>query len=191
MIEAHDDIDIVVVSCDIFTTVADGVAANLVLPCVVTAGDPVPGITWFREGVELPYDSITIIGGSLLLNVTMEDGVTIDESIASRSGVSYYCSATNAIGFTPFPAAVRSGDIHISNDDEEEGIEGHYVVKRQDLKHISFRMEAKGRVDNTEEIKISHTYHTYYCFQQCTSHMFNVWVSTKVSTVCACIRNIT
>ena len=119
MIQPHDDIDIVVVSCDIFTTV-DEVAANLVLPCVVTAGDPVPVITWFRKGVELPYDSITIIGGSLLLNVTMEDGVTIDESISSRSGVSYYCSATNTIGSTPFPAAVRSGDIHVFYTCESE-----------------------------------------------------------------------
>ena len=139
MIQPHDDI--VVVSCDIFTTV-DGVAVNLVLPCVVTAGDPVPGITWFREGVELPYDSITIIGGSLLLNVTMEDGVTIDESIASRSGVSYYCSATNTIGSTPFPAAVRSRDIHVFYTCESD----HELIATNNCNHTQKIKSVQGEL---------------------------------------------
>ena len=107
----EDPDSIVVVSPDNFLTVGR-VTANLVLPCTVTAGYPAPVITWFRgEGVELLSDSVTIIGGSLLLNITMEDGVTVDEAIASRTGVSYYCSATNMIGSTPFYATVRSRDI--------------------------------------------------------------------------------
>ena len=108
----EDPDSIVVVSPYNFLTVG-GVTANLVLNCTVTAGDPAPVITWFRregvEEVELSSDSVT--GGSLLLNITMEDGVTVDEAIASRTGVSYYCSATNTIGSTPFPATVRSRDI--------------------------------------------------------------------------------
>ena len=104
----EDPDSIVVVSPDNFLTV-DEMTANLVLPCTVTAGDPVPVITWFRGGVELSSDSVTIIGGSLLLNITTDtmDGVTV----ASRTGVRYYCSATNTIGSTPFPATVRSRDI--------------------------------------------------------------------------------
>ena len=102
---------IVVVSSGNFQTVG-GVTANLVLNCTMTAGDPAPVITWFREGVELSElepDSVT--GSSLLLNITMEDGVTVNETIASRIGVRYYCLATNTIGSAPFFATVRSRDI--------------------------------------------------------------------------------
>ena len=77
----------VVVSSTVFNPV-DDVVANLVIRCNVS-GMPTPTVTWFRE--ENPIDGTSVSGHTLFLNVT--EGID-----ASRSGVHYYCLATNRIG---------------------------------------------------------------------------------------------
>ena len=99
MFQSQPD-SIVVVSSDVFTTV-NGVPANLALSCSVT-GNPTPGITWFREDIEIPARFV-MSDGTLVLNVT-------NNVEASREGMRYHCTATNVIALNPFFATARSRD---------------------------------------------------------------------------------
>ena len=83
-----------VVSSDVFST-EGSLTGNLVLPCSVT-GTPTPTVRWFRieeDRAETQLDAVFITGrnNSLVLNVT--EGVE-----ATRTGLIYYCLATNIIG---------------------------------------------------------------------------------------------
>ena len=54
----------------------------------------------------------------------------------------------------PVPLVICS-DQHIGHEDEEEGIESHKVVQRQDLEDTSFRVEAKGRYTRRKKSKLT------------------------------------
>ena len=101
-----------IVSSDVFST-AGSLTGNLVLPCSVT-GTPAPTVRWFRieeDGTETELDAafITGIKNSLVLNVT--EGVE-----ATRTGLIYYCLATNMIGpaGSEYEATLRSRDVNVT-----------------------------------------------------------------------------
>ena len=101
-----------VVSSDIFFT-EGSLTGNLVLPCSVT-GTPAPAVRWFRieeDGTETELGAALITGrsNSLVLNVT--EGVE-----ATRTGLIYYCLATNMIGpeDSEYEAILRSRDVNVT-----------------------------------------------------------------------------
>ena len=98
-----------VVSSDVFSSLT----GNLVLPCSVT-GTPTPTVRWFRieeDGTETQLDAAFITGrsNSLVLNVT--EGVE-----ATRTGLIYYCLATNMIGpeGSEYEAILRSRNANVT-----------------------------------------------------------------------------
>lgn len=96
----------VAVCSTVFYAVANEVQANLVILCNVS-GNPTPTVTWFREDEEEgnQIDATLVIGLTLAMNVT-------EDVEASRSGVSYYCIATNKIGpSNSITATVRSQNV--------------------------------------------------------------------------------
>lgn len=93
----------VAVSSTVFYRVANK-QANLVILCNVS-GNPGPTVTWFREEEENHIDVSFVTGLTLAMNVT-------ENVEASRSGVSYYCIATNRIGHNnSITATVRSPSV--------------------------------------------------------------------------------
>ena len=101
-----------VVSLDAFSTEGT-LTGNLVLPCSVT-GTPAPTVRWFRieeDGTETELGAALITGrsNSLVLNVT--EGVE-----ATRTGLIYYCLATNMIGpeGSEYEAILRSRDVNVT-----------------------------------------------------------------------------
>ena len=96
----------VVVSSELPLMTSGDLSGNLVLPCTVS-GTPPPTITWYRD--DMPIDSSFVSStGSLVLNVT-EGGVE-----ASRTGVIYYCLASNMIGQGGYTASLRSRDVNVT-----------------------------------------------------------------------------
>lgn len=102
----------VIVSSTVYYFV-DDIAANLVIQCNVS-GTPAPTVNWFKEGIQI--DGRYISGHTLSLNVT-------ENVEASRSGMNYYCLATNRIGpNNSIEAGVRSQNILVRYSCELDSI---------------------------------------------------------------------